>query len=281
MSRKKPMQSNRPGSGGKPGGSQRPGGGSRPGGSQRPGGGSRPGGSQRPGGGGKPVRSQRPGGGGRPGGSQRPVGGGKPGQPQRPGGGGRPGQPQRPVGGVRPGQPQRPVNVGRPTIRLKQAHRLLGQGNYKMATHLFEGLAQNAVAQNLPQAPFLFVQTGRAYLYDGQNSKGRVFIKRGLRMLANAGRWGVLYQMGNRLLTELQEYGYTDESYELEEWLAETLPADSDEIAEAESILQAEHPILPTNCPNCGAPINSQEVIWIDEYTAECLYCGSPIRAES
>jgi hypothetical protein len=39
-------------------------------------------------------------------------------------------------------------------------------------------------------------------------------------------------------------------------------------------------PMLPTNCPKCGAPIHSEQVNWIDASTAECEFCGSLIRPE-
>ncbi len=40
-----------------------------------------------------------------------------------------------------------------------------------------------------------------------------------------------------------------------------------------------QHASLPTNCPKCGAPLNSTEASWIDSNTAECAYCGAAIRA--
>ncbi len=41
------------------------------------------------------------------------------------------------------------------------------------------------------------------------------------------------------------------------------------------------HPVLPTHCPGCGAPIHPDDVDWIDNVTAECEYCGSPVRGEN
>jgi hypothetical protein len=40
-------------------------------------------------------------------------------------------------------------------------------------------------------------------------------------------------------------------------------------------------PILPTHCPSCGAAVKPDEVEWLDDITAECGYCGSPVREES
>jgi predicted RNA-binding Zn-ribbon protein involved in translation (DUF1610 family) len=37
--------------------------------------------------------------------------------------------------------------------------------------------------------------------------------------------------------------------------------------------------LLPSHCESCGGPIHSPEVEWLNAHTAECPYCGSPIRA--
>jgi hypothetical protein len=36
--------------------------------------------------------------------------------------------------------------------------------------------------------------------------------------------------------------------------------------------------VLPTHCPSCGAALRPDEIEWLDESTAECAYCGSPVR---
>jgi hypothetical protein len=40
------------------------------------------------------------------------------------------------------------------------------------------------------------------------------------------------------------------------------------------------HALLPTHCPQCGAPIHAGQAKWVDASTAECEYCGSLIRPE-
>ena len=40
------------------------------------------------------------------------------------------------------------------------------------------------------------------------------------------------------------------------------------------------HGLLPTNCPQCGAPIHTDKAQWVDSNTVECAYCGSQIRPE-
>jgi len=180
----------------------------------------------------------------------------------------------------RPVRPRHPGG-GDAKARLKQAHHLMDQGHYLQAAHIFEGLALGAVQRRIPRAPFLFIQTGRAFHYGGQHDKGTAIIKRGLRMLTDAKRWGELYRVGHRLVDELQEKGFEAESSQFKEWLEEVLPEDSARAADVRLKLQKKHPVLPTNCPNCGGIVNSLEVTWMDDDTAECLYCGSAIRAET
>jgi len=35
---------------------------------------------------------------------------------------------------------------------------------------------------------------------------------------------------------------------------------------------------LPAACPKCGAPVHSTDVNWIDDQSAECMYCGSVLQ---
>ena len=166
-------------------------------------------------------------------------------------------------------------------LRRKQAHCLMDEGEYLQAAYLFEGLAQGAVRRRILRAPFLFLQTGRAFLYGGQQEKGVGAIKHGVRMLADAKRWGELYRVGHRLVDELQEKGFTTESDSFTAWLDEVLPENSEHVASFKSDQRKSHPVLPTACPNCGATVNSMEVTWMDEVTADCIYCGSAIWAEA
>jgi len=179
----------------------------------------------------------------------------------------------------RPRRPGRPV--GKAMTRLNQAHNLMNVGQYEQAAKLFKTLAEGAVRRRIPRAPFLFIQTGRATLYGGEQSQGITFIKRGLNMLAGAKRWGELYRVGHRLVKELDEKGFHEESGKLGKWLSEVLPEKSEQVAQVKSEMQRHRPVLPTNCPHCGGILNSKEVTWIDDVTAECLYCGGAVRAEA
>ncbi len=179
----------------------------------------------------------------------------------------------------RPRRPGRPVS--RAVNRLNQAHHLMNEGHYLQAANIFVTLAEGAIRRRIPRAPFLFIQAGRAFLSGGKQAQGVKNIKRGLKLLADARRWGELYRVGNRLVDELNEKRLNEESNQLAEWLTAVLPENSEQVANVKAEMKKRHPLLPTNCPQCGGIINSKEVTWIDDYTAECLFCGSAVRAEN
>ena len=176
----------------------------------------------------------------------------------------------------RPGRPG-----GRAEMLLNQAHRLMSTGQFIDAGAIFERLARGAVQRGIPRAPFLFAQAGKAYLEGGEKPKGYTLVKHGLKLLAEAGRWGELYRLGHRTLAVLEEKGFTDEKEQLAAWLEEILPEDSEQVMGLKSQITAKHPILPTACPSCGGPVDPSIVSWRDEVTAECIFCGSMVRAET
>jgi hypothetical protein len=38
--------------------------------------------------------------------------------------------------------------------------------------------------------------------------------------------------------------------------------------------------LLPTNCPQCGAPVHVSEVHWVNDNAAECAFCGTPLHPQ-
>ena len=182
---------------------------------------------------------------------------------------------RRPIGR----RPRRPG--GRAEMMLNQAHRLMANGEYIQAAAIFERLARGAVERGIPRAPFLFIQAGKAYLEGGEQPKGFTLVKHGLKMLADAGRWGDLHRVGHRTLSVLEEKGYTQEKERLAAWLEEVLPENSERVAAIKSKAVSRHPVLPTACPSCGGPLDPAVVSWRDEVTVECVFCGSMVRAEA
>ncbi len=177
----------------------------------------------------------------------------------------------------RPLRPRR-APVDRARLLLNHANRLFDGGQYLQAARLFEQLAQGASRRQLPRAPFLSLQAGKAYLFGGQQDQGMALIQAGLKALAVEKRWPELERVGRRMVAELAEQGFTGPSEQITAWLDETLSGIETPRPRQGAAGKAS---LPTKCPSCGGSVDPQAVAWLDEVTAECLYCGSAIRAEN
>lgn len=156
---------------------------------------------------------------------------------------------------------------------LQEANFVFDKGEYGRAAELFEQIAQTADARGGPRAPVFHLQAGRARLFAGQTKLAMPSLLRGLELFAQRKQFHRLQTAGQRVLVELRERGLTAEAAQVEALLGNTgtLPA---------STAPAQHPILPTHCPHCGAALRPDEIEWLDEATAECGYCGSPVRED-
>src|SRR5215216_2980035 len=158
---------------------------------------------------------------------------------------------------------------------LQEANFVFSKGEYGRAAELFERIAQTADARGAGRAPLFHLQAGRARILAGQTSLGMPSLKRGLELLAQGGQFPRLHKAGTRVIAELNERGLQNEAAEIETWLKSVLPSmPSFDSFEPPS----KRPVLPTQCPSCGAAVRPDEVEWLDEAIAECAYCGSPVR---
>lgn len=161
---------------------------------------------------------------------------------------------------------------------LQEANHAFDKGEYGRAAELFEQIAQGADARGGPRAPLFHLQAGRSRIYAGQTSLGTPSLKRGLELLAQRKQFSRLHKAGQRVTAELKEHGLIEEAAEIERLLNSALPSTTN----LEKVsAPAKRPILPTHCPQCGAALRPDEVEWLDESTAECAYCGSPVRENS
>ena len=161
---------------------------------------------------------------------------------------------------------------------LIDANQALESGKYQEAAERFEAIARAAESRGGPRPPQFYLQAGRAHILAGNNEAGLVHLKRGLSLFADQGEWLHLRRAGRRVLAELNERRMADATGEITTWLSNAMPADAQRLSETSP---ARKPILPTHCPSCGAAIRPDEVEWLDDLTAECAYCGSPVREES
>ena len=158
---------------------------------------------------------------------------------------------------------------------LQEANFAFDKGEYGRAGELFERIAETTAARGGPRAPIFYLQAGRARVFAGQTALGMPSLKRGLELLSQQRLFLRLHRVRRRLINELRERGLEEEAAEIEAWM-KSPEATASEIESPEA--QMKRPVLPTHCPSCGAAVRPDEVEWLDEATAECAYCGSPIR---
>ncbi|NOT05751.1 MAG: hypothetical protein HOP27_14230 [Anaerolineales bacterium] len=174
-------------------------------------------------------------------------------------------------GGFRPGRGAFPEI---PPPALRRAQEFMAAGNYTQALQIFEQLAHRS-EKNFPErTPFLFLQAGRAAILSGQTKIGVAHLRRGLTILASQGRFARMQAFGQRAVDELKARGLNVEAEEIASLLNGNTPKEKSTVQPA----SAKRPILPTHCPSCGAAVRPDDVEWLDDVTAECDYCGSPVR---
>jgi hypothetical protein len=171
-----------------------------------------------------------------------------------------------------------------PIRALAQANRLLAEGQFAAAADQFELLANSARASRIPAAPRLFVQAARACWRAGQVPRGMQLLRNGLGILMTAGAVGAARRIASSAAGELAAQGQAREAEEVRQFVSELpaadIPAEASVGAAGTPPAEPVRPTLPTNCPQCGAVLRPDEVEWIDDQTAECAYCNSPIRPE-
>ena len=155
---------------------------------------------------------------------------------------------------------------------LQEAIFAFDKGEYGRAGELFERLAETASARGGPRAPIFYLKAGQSRILAGQTSLGIPSLKRGLALLLDREQFSRLHNAGARVVSELKARGLSREATEIENWLKTVLPSQTSFVA------AEERPLLPSRCPSCGAGVRPDEVEWLDDVTAECAYCASPIR---
>ncbi len=159
---------------------------------------------------------------------------------------------------------------------LLQANRALQNGEYESAAQAFEQLARLATTNRRHRGPLFLFQAGLARVRNNQVDLGMDHIKEGFNQLALAGG-SIRFKRARRsIIQELIDNGHGAEAEELNNYMNDHAPLGSQ--TEPEAAEPEKRPVLPTHCPSCGATVRPGEVEWLDEMTAECVYCGSPIR---
>jgi hypothetical protein len=159
---------------------------------------------------------------------------------------------------------------------LTQANRLVADGHPGEAAQLFANLAQQMEATNHPRRAANFhAQAAHTYADDQDEPNALAHARRALILFLQ-------YQMLERAPRFYASIG--------RKLRARNMPKAADslqtEFGQQVGLLpqppaQPQVPgqqRLPPTCSQCGAPARGDEVEWINQYSAECIYCGSVIQ---
>ena len=129
------------------------------------------------------------------------------------------------------------------------------------------------------RASQLYLQAGRAWIEAGEVEKSIKPLQTGLKLMVRMGQFRRLPVVSHRVLTEMRNLGLTEQAKAIEDEIQGILAKHGLSLTTAFS--PRSQPPLPAKCNYCGGNVIPDEVDWIDEHHASCVYCGSILNATS
>ena len=158
---------------------------------------------------------------------------------------------------------------------LVKANQLMAQGKPLEAGASFTGLAATLQQSNHPRrAANLYARAAHAFA-DGGNAEGALSnARQALGLFTQTGMAPRAAMFYAHITRKMDSHGMQVQ--------AETLRKEfSGKMAVSPAVAPARrHGLLPTSCPKCEAPLHPDELIWVDENTVECEFCGTLIHSE-
>jgi hypothetical protein len=179
-----------------------------------------------------------------------------------------------------PGRPPLPPGVRR---ALAKANHLMAVGQFAEAADIFGQLSEQAEQRGmLVRAGDLALLASRAHFAAEGVESALEWARQALRLFVRGGRVGSVPRLLSRITAALQERGYDAEADQLEreaERMLGQVGLSLDQVRQQVPQVAESRGTLPARCSGCGASLVPDEVEWHDPYTAECLYCGTVVKA--
>jgi hypothetical protein len=156
---------------------------------------------------------------------------------------------------------------------LVHANEFYSNGKAGEAGPLFEKLAGQLETGNHPRrAANLYAQAAHAFADNQDETRTLVCARKALTLFTK-------YRMTQRtpvfFANITQKYEALGMGVALTALQAEYGSTSPVELPKPGEGLERNAGHLPPICRGCGAPVRSNEVYWIDNSSAECIYCGS------
>ncbi|MCD6356756.1 MAG: hypothetical protein J7L66_05655 [Anaerolineaceae bacterium] len=164
--------------------------------------------------------------------------------------------------------------------KLREAHQLFASGKFQEAAELYLMLAEKASVRSIPQTPNLYLRAAAALIKAEDYDKAKVILIKGFEWLLKRKKWVQIKKSFDVAIARMRDNNNKELAEFLQAWINKNIP---DEVKRSASWIGAgtmrkESLHLPSNCSNCGGPVNPKEVEWYDATTAICSYCGCVIN---
>ncbi|MDE3090470.1 MAG: hypothetical protein KGJ80_13900 [Chloroflexota bacterium] len=160
---------------------------------------------------------------------------------------------------------------------IRRANQMIANGQASEAAQMLTRLVQESESRGRPRLTAnLHAQAARAYAAAKDEQNALSHARSALNQFVQLDMLPRLPQFYANITRELRANGMNASADALQKEFG-------DKAKEFESkgfAAPSQHGRLPGKCPQCAAPVRSDEVDWIDRNTAECNYCGSVIQTE-
>jgi len=177
----------------------------------------------------------------------------------------------------RPIPPRLLVNNTTAIEGVTKANQMMVNGEPQQAAELFMRLAGEMQASGHPrQAANLYTQAAHAWLNAGVEEQALIQASQALKLFASQSMWDRANQFKINFMAHLRRSDSASSLVVLEqEYNTLANAAGFNPQAAARAVIN--RGTLPAACPNCGAPLRSDTVEWIDAVSAECGFCGGTV----
>jgi hypothetical protein len=160
-------------------------------------------------------------------------------------------------------------------IALTQARRQIKVGHFARAGMILAELARESEALERPKvAAELHCRAAHCFLDGGVEPSGLSQAQAALRVFGNLGLDERYQRFMTNILRKMQARGMHNAIGTLRAEFDGKVAARADQAAPVPNLR------LPPACPQCGAPVRSDEVEWIDSHSVECNYCGAVVQGK-
>lgn len=160
---------------------------------------------------------------------------------------------------------------------VRRTQQMIANGQAKEAAQMLTRLVQESENRERPRLTAnLHAQAARAYAAAKDEPNALTHARSALNQFVQLNMLPRVPQFYANITRELRANGMNASADALQKEFG-------DKAKELESrgfAAPAQHGRLPAKCPQCAAPVKSDEVEWIDRNSAECNYCGSVIQTE-